>query len=121
MTGHTYIISTQTAWVLLAAFGGYLWNPEELRQSISILYGGGATILASLILAWRIDRATKLAPEKEGKAMMLLYLGAMERLIIAIACFALGVLKLKLDVLPMVVGFIAGQLGFLIGGIKSRI
>jgi len=121
MTGHSYIISTQIFWVLLATIAGYLWNPEVIRQSISIAYGGGLTVLASLVLAWRISRATKLSSGQEDKAKMLLYLGAIERLIIAVAGFALGVLKLELAILPMVVGFIAGQLGFLVGGIRSRI
>lgn len=121
MTDRSYIISRQIISVLLATLGGYLWNPEEFRLAISIFYGGGITILASLILAWRLGRATQLAADKDDKAILYLYLGSIERLVIAVACFALGVLKLKLDILPMVVGLISGQLGFLIGGMKSRI
>lgn len=121
MTGRSYIISTQLLYVLLATLGGYIWNPEEYRFAISILYGGITTILASLVLAWRVGRATNLAADKDDKALLYLYLGSIERLVIAVACFALGVLKLKLDILPMVVGLISGQLGFLIGGMKSRI
>lgn len=121
MTGQSYIISTQTAYVVIAALGGYIWDPKEAVQAISILYGGGVSILASMILAWRIRRAVDDASVKQGKGQLHLYLGATERMAITVVGFILGVLKLGLDILPMVVGLLAGQLGFLIGGIKSRI
>lgn len=113
------IIGYQVALVALLASVAGLLNVESLDYK-SLLYGGGISLVASLVMLLRVNQATKKVSEGNQGGNLYIYIGAIERLFVSIVLFGLGFVWLKLMPLPMIVGLIAGQVGFTIGGYKVK-
>lgn len=81
---------------------------------------GGAMALSNTLLQlwhwWRFDRK---GGSGSAQNALMLYRVAIERFISTLALFALGLGMLKLAPLPLLSGFIAGQLVLLIMGFKN--
>lgn len=75
------------------------------------LFGSGLAIANSLVLARRVKRAARSAVRGGGQGMFWLYLASVERLLIAVAGIALGLLLLKFEILPLLLGLLLAQLG----------
>jgi len=84
------------------------------------IYGGLITVVASVVMACRVNQAVKKSCEGSQRGILYLYLGVMERLFIAIALFTIGFMWLKFNPVPMVVGLISGQVGFMLGGFRVK-
>jgi len=84
----------------------------------ALLYGGVISVLTAAIMAYRITQAAKKVAEGSDRANLYVYLGAIERIFIAIVLFGLGFIGLGFSPVPMVIGLMAGQLGFMIGAFK---
>jgi len=82
----------------------------------AILFGGFISVIASLVMACRMSQAVK----KNQRGSLYIYLGAVERMLISLALFGIGLMWLKLSVTYTVVGLIAGQIGFMIGGFRVK-
>jgi len=83
-------------------------------------YGGLITVIASIIMACRVTQAVKKSCEGSQRGILYLYLGVIERLFIAIALFTIGFMWLKFNPVPMVIGLISGQVGFMLGGFRVK-
>jgi len=95
---------------LLNGLGGFL----------AALYGGVMVVINTLLLLWHSARAEKLEQQDVGQNFRIIVRCAMERFIITVALFALGLWRFGLEPLPLISGFAAGQLLFIIGGMRSN-
>ena len=86
------------------------------EASKAILFGGVVSIIASLVMACRLSQAIK----KSQRGSLYIYLGAIERILISLTLFGIGLMWLKLSATYTVVGLIAGQIGFMIGGFRVK-
>lgn len=89
-------------------------------DNTALLYGGGISLSVSLIMLMRVNQATNKAAQGKQSGTMYIYIGAVERMFVSIVLFGLGFVWLKLLPVPMIVGLVAGQFGFLIGGYKAQ-
>lgn len=119
--GLGWVVGSQGLSVLVVSIVMYICFRGDLHQALSVLFGGAATIPATIILAWRIRRSAEIIEAKGRHGMVYLYLAAIERFLYTVLLFALGIIMFKLAILPMIVGLIAGQVGFFLGGLKSQI
>ncbi len=119
--GLGWVIISQSLSVLAVSIVTLIWFWGDLHQTLSVLFGGLTTIPATVILAWRIRRSAEVIAAKGSHGVVYLYLAAIERFLYTVLLFALGIIILKLAILPMIVGLIAGQVGFFLGGLKSQI
>lgn len=119
LTTQFKIIGYQLATILIvvAALKGLF--PERIDLS-SIVYGGLISVMTSMVMVIRINQAARKILQGDQRGNLYVYLGAMERLLVSVALFGLGFMWLKLLPLPMIIGLIAGQVGFAIGGFKVK-
>jgi ATP synthase protein I len=89
------------------------------HQALSSAYGGGIALLSGWMLGRRVARATEVAKHSPGRETSVLYIGAIQRFVVILVLFALGMGKLGLAPLPVVVGFAAAQLGFFLSGART--
>jgi hypothetical protein len=117
--GQIKIIGYQAVLVILAAIVGYVFYPERLGL-LGALFGGSISVITSIVMVGRLNQAAKKSLQGSQRGNLYIYLGAIERLCIAIVLFGLGFMWFKLTPLPMLVGLMAGQIGFAIGGFKTK-
>jgi len=85
-------------------------------QALSALFGGSMAALNLVLLEWRRYQADSGRALTAGQSMWALYRSAIERFALVLALFALGMGVLRLEPLPLLIGFITGQLGLLVTG-----
>jgi len=119
MKAQIRIIGYQVVMVLLVAIA-YKSITLGLADLLGVLYGGSISIVVAIVMACRINQATKKVLAGNQRGNLYIYLGAMERLFVSIVLFGLGFMWLALHPLPMIVGLVAGQIGFAIGGYKTK-
>ncbi len=88
------------------------------------LYGGIVSIANLLWLQWRLQRTERKVPQSEierdpelsaKKSVAYLYMASIERFILVSSLFLFGMVRLELDPLSLIAGFIMGQLVLLFG------
>ena len=107
--------------VLLTALAVLIW--WLLRGSdaaIAAGYGGAVTIIATLLLGWRMLRAGRETRLDPRKSMQILYVGAAWRFLLTVALFAFGIGYFKLDPPAMIVGFMLAQLAYIFVGLGTQ-
>lgn len=100
-----------------AGLSVWQWDAVIAR---GVLFGGLITVINSLQLLRHLHRADRVAGCDANRNVRILYLCAMERLVMTLALFAISLGALKLAPLPVICGFILGQAALLIGSFKSR-
>ena len=78
-----------------------------------MLWGGMAALVNTVLLAWRMiygDRPTLNA----GQHLRLMYRSSLERFFIVTSLLVIGMLKLKLLAAGVILGFLVGQLIFVV-------
>lgn len=86
----------------------------------SVLWGGFTALANTVLLTWRMvmgDRPSFNAQQH----LRLMYRSSLERFFVVIMLLALGVLQLNLAPLPVLLGFLAGQLTLMVVPILSGI
>lgn len=73
--------------------------------ALSALYGAGISITTTLLLSWGVRRAEAVAASNPSKSQAILYLGAVQRFVVVLALFLIGLAVFKLEPLAAVVGF----------------
>lgn len=112
------IIRYQVLLILLAeglAVIFFLDRPDVLK---ALLFGGFVSISTTAWLALRLNQAVTSLKKGSKKSVLYVYLGAVEKFILAIVLFGVGIALLKMHPLPIMAGLVAGQLGFSIGSYK---
>ena len=82
-------------------------------SSLSAFYGAAITIASTLVLKRNVRRADEFSISAPSKSMGVLYFGAVQRFVLVLALFIIGLGVLKLDAIAVMAGFILAQLGFL--------
>lgn len=119
-SGLRRLLLLQIVLTLAAALIMFSWRPQADYAVIATLYGGGMALLNSLLLAWRTRRAGERAGAGEGQLQVMNLMGGMvERFVITLACFALGMAVLKLDPVALLGGFAFAQLGYVGAAYRS--
>ena len=80
-------------------------------QALAALYGGGISIVNSLLMARRILRANEVLSRDPVRDVRSMYLGAMERFAVTLGALALGMGWLRLEPVALLVGFASAYLG----------
>lgn len=75
--------------------------------AVAAVYGGIMALIMTLMLAWRIDQASR-----SSTAMRWLVLGAVERMVVVCIAFAVGIGLLGLVPVPMLIGFGVAELAY---------
>jgi len=83
-------------------------------QGRSALYGGMVAVTLTVLLSRGVRRAEVSAARDPQKSMVILYVGAVQRFVLALAAFALGLAVLKLEPMAVFIGFAAAQFSYLI-------
>lgn len=83
-------------------------------------YGGGAALLSAGLLARRVRLATDRARTDPGRETAVLYLGAVQRFVLILVLFAVGMGQLGLPPAPLLVGFGLAQAAYLMLGPRAR-
>lgn len=119
MKAQLKIVTYQLALIIIIASTAYGLN-SALFGFKGVLYGGAVSVIASIVMACRINQAAGKVIQGKESGHSYIYLAAIERLLLVIVLFGLGFMWLKLHPLPLVIGLIAGQVGFILGGYKMK-
>jgi ATP synthase protein I len=84
--------------------------------ALSVLFGGAMAAFNQVLLEWRRYQADSGRVLSAGQSLWALYRSAIERFALVLALFALGMGVLRLEPMPLLIGFIAGQLGLFVTG-----
>jgi ATP synthase protein I len=85
----------------------------------AVWFGGMTAVLNAGLLHWRRHRAAAGRALSAGQSLRLLYRTALERFVLVMVLFALGLGVLELAPLALVSGFVAGQLALILMGLKG--
>ncbi|MEW5756879.1 MAG: ATP synthase subunit I [Pseudomonadota bacterium] len=106
------VLRAQLVLTLLAVLGFFLLKDEW--HALSALCGGLVSVSLLLVLRRGIRRASEVAMHDKKKGMAILYIGAVQRFVLILVLFALGLGVLGLDPLAMFAGFVLAQASNLI-------
>lgn len=85
----------------------------DVQGAQSALYGMSVSIASALLLSRGVMRASSTMQTDKNKGMLILYLGAVQRFIMVLALFALGVAYLNLQPVAMIAAFGAAQMAYI--------
>lgn len=92
--------------LVYAAFTGF-------EAGLAALYGGLVAMAVSAVLVWR-ERQTMRHPEWDQNRLMVVFIRTgVERLVLLVGLLFVGLGLLKLPPLPLLVGLLVAQLGWL--------
>ncbi len=83
-------------------------------QGLSAAYGSFTTMLISAYLSYGVIKAEKVAQTNPKKSLGILYFGAVQRFVMVIGMFIIGLAILKLEPLATTIGFGLAQLGYVV-------
>ena len=95
--------------VIAAAF----FMAKGQGEALAAFYGGLISIVIAFLLGRGVVRAAEAARQDHKKSMLILYLGAVQRFILVLVLFGIGLKGLSLAFLPMIAGFAGAQLAYL--------
>jgi len=113
------LVALQLALVIVTALAFLLTVGGMAAQAA--VYGGGVALLSTLLLGRRVLRAAELAKSAPGRETAVLYIGAVQRFVLILALFALGMGWLRLEPLPLLVGYAVAQIGYFVNGARLRV
>lgn len=100
----TSLLAIQAALIAAVAAGFYVYSRHPF-DVVAVLYGGTIALVVSVLLAWRVSRAAR-----QQTGMIGLYLSMLERMGFVVAMLVVGLALLRLPVVALIVGFVAGEL-----------
>lgn len=110
-TGTRRVAVAQAGLALIAALAG--WAFSGIGAGLAALYGALVALAVSAVLVWR-ERQSMQHPEWDQHRLFKLFIRAgIERLILLVALLMAGLGVLKLTPLPMLLGLLLAQLGWL--------
>jgi len=105
------IIMVALVTAAMAGFGGFL-------AAKSSLFGGMIVLMNTGLMMLHDKRAAKQAPDDAQRILKYVYLCAVERLVLTLVLFVVGLVALQLMPLPLLLGFISGQLAAFLNGLS---
>jgi len=80
--------------------------------ALSAFFGGFISFCVSLLLRRGVLKANEIAQQDPGRGMTALYIGAVQRFVLVLALFGLGLGLMDMSPLATVVGFGCAQLAY---------
>ncbi len=80
---------------------------------VAVLYGGAVALANSGLLLWRHGRGAQDRLGDAGRHLKQFYRSSLERFVVVGVCLAVGFGVLGLAALPMLLGFVVGQLAWI--------
>lgn len=102
------IVRLQASMAVVASAIGLIVGDGETAKAA--FFGASIALLNTLLMLWRMRRAERQAQPSAHRQLGALYVSAIERFVAVVAALAIGLKALQLDPLALLVGFIAGQL-----------
>lgn len=112
------LLALQLALVALAV-GGYLFT-QGGGPAQATAYGGGVAMLSAWLLGRRVLHASEVAKTHPGQETMVLYVGVVQRFVVVLTLFGLGMGWLGLQPVPLLIGFAVAQLAYFVNGTLMR-
>lgn len=107
-----FAYALQGGLVVVMAILAWLWQGAEV--AVAALYGGSAALANVGLLVWRWRRGRYDYHCDGGRHLRQFHRSSLERFFLVGVVLALGMYGLKLDPLPMLLGFIVGQVAWII-------
>jgi ATP synthase protein I len=110
-TGTRRVAVAQAGLALIAALAGGAFS--GIGAGLAALYGALVAVAVSAVLVWR-ERQSMQHPEWDQHRLFKLFIRTgLERLVLLVALLAAGLGVLKLAPLPLLLGLLLAQLGWL--------
>lgn len=109
----------QAAATAVAATVASIYMNEAAARAVC--FGGAVAIANTLLLAWRIIAAARGGTQNPRLELAKLVRSSVERFLVVALLIAAGLGWLKLMPMPLVVGFVLGQLTLVVSTIISQI
>lgn len=82
------------------------------------LYGGMMALLNTWIAGYGLRKAAQIAKQSPGREVNVLYMGAVQRFVVTLVLFVLGMAWLKLAPVPLLVAFSLSQAAYMFRGMS---
>ena len=112
------VASMQTAAILLGAVVGLVLSGEAAGEAM--LAGGAAALTNTLLLAWRMRDDPRSADRTAQGHLWTFYRSSLERFFVVGSLLATGMGPLGLKPLPLLAGFVLGQLALIVFSLIMR-
>jgi ATP synthase protein I len=89
------------------------WVARGSEAGKAAVFGGAVALLSAWLLGRRVRRASEVTRTRPGSEMAVLYIGAVQRFVLTLVLFAVGMGPLGLSPVPLLAGFALAQLAFL--------
>lgn len=111
-------LALQFASVLAA--GLIAWQQAGLADALSVLYGAFAALINTGLLVWRFKQGERDYHCDAQRHLKSFYRSSLERYAVVGAWLAIGFGVLNLAGLPLVLGFVIGQLAWVLAALLFR-
>jgi len=111
-TGAPKILAVQSVLIVAIAWAFYLHQAHLAAQSA--LYGGCIALFNVWLMNFWLKRAA--AQTQAGKEIQIFYLAALQRFVLTLVLFIIGMGLLALEPIPMLITFALAQLGYFFKG-----
>ncbi|MDP2029050.1 MAG: ATP synthase subunit I [Thiobacillus sp.] len=117
-SGIQRVAMAQAALALIAAIIGGVFVGVD--AALAALFGGLVTLAVSAVLVWH-ERQAKRHPEWDQHRLFKMFIRAgVERLFVLVGLLAVGLGGLKLSPLPLLLGLMLAQLGWLAAALSRK-
>lgn len=106
--------------LLVALVAGGFFAMSGWERAGSAFFGGLVAMANLLLLEWRRSRTDSGPALSASETLRVLYRTALERMGLVVLLFALGLGVFELEPLALLTGFIAGQTGLVLTGIRRK-
>ena len=113
MSGQTAtfkVIALQAA--ITAVVGAICYSTQGASALAGVGFGGGLAIIHAWLLGRKVRQATDAAKRQPGSETTVLYIGAIQRFVVTLVGFGIGIGLLKLAPVPLLIAFAAAQAVF---------
>jgi len=107
--------------VLISATAVVFWWMQDAEAAVASLYGGSIAVVNSLLQLWHLGRAARTAGASPERNVRIIYRCMLERYVVTAALFALAIGIIGMTFLPLLAGFIVGQLALFFGSLRKRV
>lgn len=111
-------LAIQFASVLV--LGLIAWLQAGSATALAVFYGAGAALISSGLLVWRFKQGERNYHCDAGRHLKSFYRSSLERYVVVGAWLAIGFGLLNLAGLPIVLGFVIGQLAWVLAALLFR-
>ena len=103
---------------VVVGVSGYALQGEA--EAKAALYGGVVALMGTLLLLWRMQRSKQKTLLEVHQHLWLFYRSGLERFLVICVLLAIGMGPFKLVPLAVLVGFVAGQLAWIIAPLQRE-